>query len=146
MKIQESIEITAPADRIWPYLATPSKVLKWASSFKRFEFENGETSGLDARLYLEEQPGSGPFMRLHTVITEWVEGERLSTRMVSGDGAAAHALTWSIKPVPMGSIVTYREDVQLKGLLGRLLELVCKGRCAVQVRLMLHRLKDLTEI
>ncbi len=145
MKIQESIEITAPAERIWPYLTQPKRVLQWASSFKQFQYEDDRPGGVDARLYLEEQPGSGPLMRLHTVITDWVEDERLSMRMVSGEGAAAHALHWSIKPVPTGSLFTYTEEVQLKGLLGRLLELFCRGRCRVQVRLMLHRLRDLTE-
>jgi len=32
MKVQRSIDITAPPEKIWPFLVEPNKVLKWGSS------------------------------------------------------------------------------------------------------------------
>ncbi len=31
MKVQRSIEIAAPPEKIWPFLVEPEKILKWCN-------------------------------------------------------------------------------------------------------------------
>ena len=36
MRVQNSVEIATPPERIWPFLIEPEKVLKWCITFKKF--------------------------------------------------------------------------------------------------------------
>ena len=37
MKVQNSIEIAAPPEKVWPFLVEPGKIMKWCITFRKFE-------------------------------------------------------------------------------------------------------------
>ena len=42
MKIERSIETTAPPERVWPLLVTPEEILKWFMLLESFEYTSGQ--------------------------------------------------------------------------------------------------------
>jgi carbon monoxide dehydrogenase subunit G len=49
MRISESIEISAPPEAVWDYLANPEKYLRFMSGVTRWEVEGEKRSGLGTR-------------------------------------------------------------------------------------------------
>ena len=76
MKIEKSIEIAAPPERIWPFFIDPEKVLRWSITFIKFQYAGDQQSGIGTPLYIEEK-ASGPLMKMNFEVTEWKENERL---------------------------------------------------------------------
>ena len=72
MQVRQSVEIAAPPEKVWPFLVEPDNVLKWYPTLRRFEYEDAGQRGQGARVYAEEK-ASGMLMKLHFVITDWVE-------------------------------------------------------------------------
>jgi uncharacterized protein YndB with AHSA1/START domain len=83
MRVQRSIEIAAPPDKIWPFLVEPEKILKWFTLLQKFEYTGEQRSGVGTPFYYEEKSG-GRLMKLNYAVTEWVENERLAFSMTSG--------------------------------------------------------------
>ena len=38
MKVEKSVEIAAPLEKIWPYMVEPEKILQWVVTFQKFEY------------------------------------------------------------------------------------------------------------
>ena len=112
MKVQKSIEIAAPPDKIWPFLIEPEKILKWCITFLKFEYTGEQRSGLGTTFYLEEKAG-GPLMKLNFRITEWVENERVAFSMISGNFVKGYEQSWAVEATPSGSRFTFMEEVKL---------------------------------
>lgn len=144
MRIQKSIEIGAPPERIWPFFTEPEKILKWCITFKKFEYTGEQRSGVGTPLYIEEEVG--PLMKLNFEVTEWVENERLSFRMTSGTVVKAYEQRWTLEPTLSGSTFTFMEEFKLPfGILGSLMEMAGKGRSEAYVDEMLGKLKSFAE-
>ena len=77
MKIQRSIEIAAPPEKIWPFLVEPEKILQWCITFIKFEYTAEKRTGVGATFYLEEKAG-GPLMKLNFKIIEWLKNEKIA--------------------------------------------------------------------
>ena len=145
MHVRQSVEIATPPERIWPLLVEPDNVLKWSSTLRRFEYEDAGQRGPGARVYAEEK-ASGMLMKLHFVITDWVEDRMVSLHMVSGRGVKGYDQSWRVEPVPTGSRFTFEEHVELPyGVLGTLLGRVGQRSSEGHVREMLAKLKVLAE-
>ena len=145
MHVRQSVEIAAPPERIWPLLVEPDNVLKWYPTLTRFEYEDAGQRGPGARVYAEET-ASGMLMKLHFVITDWVEDRMVSLHMVSGTGVKGYDQSWRVEPVPTGSRFTLEEHVELPyGVLGTLLGRVGQRSSEGHVREMLAKLKVLAE-
>ena len=145
MRVQKSIEITAPPQRIWPFFVEPEKVLQWCITFKRFEYTSDQRSGVGTPLYIEEQAG-GPLMKMSFEVTEWKENEKIALRMVSGTGVKSYEQSWSVEAIPSGSRFTFREEVELPfGVIGKLLGFILEPMSAGTVDKMLLKLKTLAE-
>jgi uncharacterized protein YndB with AHSA1/START domain len=145
MRIEKSIEISAPPEKIWPFFVDPERVLEWYSTFRTFEYTGDLRGGLGTRLYIEEQ-SFGPLMKLHFEVTEWNEHETLALRMVSGSGVKSYEQRWSLEPTTSGSRFTFVEAVELPyGVLGKLLGLVGQRMSAATVDKMQAKLKALAE-
>ena len=80
MKLQRSIEIAAPPERIWPFLVEPERIMKWFTFLRRFEYTSKQHSGAGATFYYEEK-SSPQLMKLNYVVTEWVENRRMPLGM-----------------------------------------------------------------
>ena len=145
MKVQDSIEIAAPPEKVWPYLVQPEKILEWCLTFKRFEYTGNQQSGAGTAFYVEEKAG-GPLMKLNFVVTEWEENRKLAFSMTSGTFVKGYEQTWSVHATPTGSVFTFMEEVRLPfGVIGKAMELFAGRGSAATVKKMLARLKSLVE-
>ena len=145
MKVQKSIEIAAPPEKIWPFLVEPEKILKWCSTFIKFEYTGQQRSGVDTPFYLEEKAG-GPLMKLNFRITEWVENERVAFSMISGNFVKGYEQSWTVEATPSGSRFTFMEEVKLPyGIIGKIMGLFAQRGSEATVGKMLPKLKSLAE-
>ena len=146
MRVQRSIEIAAPPEKIWPFLVEPEKILKWCITFKKFEYTSDQRSGVGTPIYIEEKAGPMPLMKLNFAVTEWVENERLAFSMTSGTGVKGYEQRWTVEATPSGSRFTFVEVVELPyGIIGKIMGLVGQRLSAATVAKMLAKLKSLTE-
>ncbi len=145
MRVERSIAIAAPPEKIWPFLVEPEKIMEWFNLLRRFEYTGEQKSGVGTPFYYEEK--SGPqLMKLHYVVTEWVENERLAFVMTSGP-AKRDDQVWSIEATPSGSRFTLTEDYEMSwGVIGRLMEKLFVGRIiGKHLEEILANLKSLAE-
>ena len=107
MHVRQSVEIAAAPERVWPLLVEPENVLKWYPTLQRFEYEDANRRGPGAPVYAEEK-ASGMLMKLHFVVTDWVENRTVSLHMVSGTGVKGYDQSWRIY---LKGKVTSRESI-----------------------------------
>ncbi len=145
MKVQRSIQIAAPPEKIWPFLIEPDKILKWCITFKKFEYNGEQRSGVGTPFYVEEK-ASGQLMKLNFKVREWTPNERLTFSMTSGTVVKGYEQSWTIQTSPAGSAFTFAEDVVMPfGIIGKLIGLVGKRSSEAHLKEMLARLKSLAE-
>ena len=145
MRVQRSIEIAAPPEKIWPFMVEPEKILKWCITFKKFEYTGKQRSGVGTALYVEEKAG-GPLMKLNFAATEWVENKKLAFNMTSGNFVKGYEQTWTVDATPSGSRFSFMEQVKLPyGIIGKVMELFARRNSETTVREMLTKLKSLAE-
>ncbi len=70
MKVQESIDLSAAPEQVWPYLFEPEKVLRWCLTYQEYVYATGQHSGLGTRFDIVEKAG-GPVMKYTFEITQW---------------------------------------------------------------------------
>ena len=145
MKIQKSIEINAPPEKIWPFFVEPEKVLQWYSTFRKFEYTSNQHSGVGTPVYIEEQ-AVGPLMKMHFKATEWEENKKLALRMVSGSGVKSYHQVWLLENIPSGSRFTFMEEIELPmGIIGKLIGLIAQKMSETTVNKIQLKLKALVE-
>ena len=145
MRVERSIEIVAPPEKIWPFLVEPEKIMQWFTLLRKFEYTGEQKSGVGTPFYYEEK--SGPqLMKLHYVVTEWVENERLVFVMTSGPAKRDDQI-WSVEATPPGSRFTLAEDYEMSwGVIGKLMEKLVVGRIiGKHLEEILANLKSLAE-
>ena len=145
MKVQRSIEIAAPPEKIWPFLIEPEKILKWFNLLQKFEYTGEKRSGVGTTFYYEEKSG-GQLMKLNYVVTEWVENEKLAFRVTSGS-LKKDDQVWSIEATPSGSRFTMFEDLEMPwGVIGKIIgALFGKSMIGKNMDKILANLKRLAE-
>ncbi len=144
MKLQRSIEIAAPPEKIWPYLVEPEKIMKWVTSLKKFEYTGKGCSGVGTTFYWEEK--SGPLlMKLHYQVTEWLENKRFAFKLTSGPGKKDNLL-WALDVTPAGSRFTFTEDFEMPwGIIGKALGKMLGGMLGKSMEKIIRNLKSLVE-
>ena len=147
MRVERSILIAAPPEKIWPFLVEPEKILKWCITFKKFEYTGEQRSGVGTPFYVEEKAGPMPLAKLSFKIREWVENERMAFSMTSGSRVKSYEQGWTIKAIPSGSSkFTLMEDIELPfGVIGKLIGLVGRRTAEGHVWECLAKLKSLAE-
>jgi uncharacterized protein YndB with AHSA1/START domain len=145
MRVQKSIEINAPPERVWPFFVEPEKVLQWYSTFKRFEYSGDQRSGVGTPIYVEEQAG-GSRLKIHYEAIEWEQNARLALRMVSGSGVKSYQQDWQLETTPSGSRFTFTEEIEFPfGIIGKLIGLIAQGMSESTVSKIQLELKSLVE-
>ena len=145
MKIEKSIEIAAPPERIWPFFIDPEKVLQWSITFRKFQYAGDQRSGVGTPLYIEEK-ASGPLMKMNFEVTEWKENERLAFIMTSGASLKSYEQIWNLSPTETGSKFTFYEEIIFPlGFIGKLIGLFSQGSSYKFVTEMQAKLKSLVE-
>jgi uncharacterized protein YndB with AHSA1/START domain len=145
MRVQKTIEVNVPANSVWPYFVEPERILQWCLTFKRFEYTSDLRSGVGTPIYIEEQSG-GQYMKMNFEITDWIENEKVTLKMISGASLKSYEQSWSLEATPTGSMVTFIEDIELPyGIIGKLLSSIMEGMSASTVDKMLAKLKSSVE-
>jgi uncharacterized protein YndB with AHSA1/START domain len=145
MRVERSIDIAAPPEKVWPFLAESEKFLKWWTTVRKFEYTGEQHSGVGTRFYVEEKCG-GPLMKLNFEITEWVENEKIAFKMASGTGVKGYGQRWILEATPSGSRFTLIEDVELPfGIIGKFIGWVGQGSTVAYIKEYLVKLKSLAE-
>lgn len=145
MKVEQSIEIAVPPEKVWPFLVEPEKILKWCITFKKFEYTGKQRSSVGTAFYVEEKAG-GPLMKLNFTVTEWAENKKLAFNMTSGNFVKGYEQTWTLDDTPSGSRFSFTEQVKLPyGIIGKVMELFARRSSETTVSEMLNKLKSLAE-
>ncbi len=120
MKIQRSIDINAPPEKVWPLLVDPEKILKWFTLLQKFEYTGEKHGGVGTTFYYEEK-SSGQLLKLHYVVTEWMENKKIAFGVTSGS-LKKDDQVWSIEPTSSGSKFTMFEDLEMPmGVFGKII-------------------------
>jgi uncharacterized protein YndB with AHSA1/START domain len=145
MKVQGSIDIAAPPQKIWPFLVEPEKILKWCITYQKFEYTGDKRPGMGSTFYLEEKAG-GPLMKLNFTVTEWEQNARLACKMTSGNFLKGYEQKMTLEAIPSGSRFTFMEDVKLPyGVIGNVMGLFARSSSQAHLKEMLAKLKSLAE-
>jgi len=145
MRVQRSIDIAAPLEKIWPFLVEPEKILKWCITLEKFEYTSEQRSGVGTPFYFEEK-AAGRLMKLNFTVKEWVGNERLAFSMTSGNFLKGYEQRWTVEATPSGSRFTFMERIELPyGIIGKLLGLFARRSSEATVGEMLAKLKSLAE-
>ena len=145
MKVQGSIVINAPPEKIWPYLVEPEKVLQWSSTYKKFEYVGEQHSGVGTKIYIEEKAG-GPLMKINFEAIAWEDNKTLALQMVSGTGVKAYKQTYRLENVAEGCRLTFMEEVEFPmGFLGKIIGLLAEGTSKSTIEKIQQKLKTLVE-
>ncbi len=144
MDVRGSIDIAAPAHRVWPLLIDSESVKRWSVMLKDFRYAD-ERRGPGARVHVVERAPVSTF-EIDFEATDWVEDRSLKLHMTSGSGVRAYDQEWSLSDTPSGCRVAFGEHVELPyGPLGRLLGFAGRRSSERHVGEMLSRLKELAE-
>jgi uncharacterized protein YndB with AHSA1/START domain len=145
MKIQKSIDIAAPPEKIWPYLVEPEKIMQWFTLLRKFEYTSSKHSGAGATFYYEEK--SGPMlMKLNFRVTEWLENKKLAFVLTSGMMKKDDQI-WELKATPDGSRFIATEEIEMPwGIIGRaMVKLFIAGGVAKHMKEIMGNLKQVVE-
>ena len=141
MKLQRSIEIAAPPEKIWPFLVDPEEIMKWFTFLKKFEYTSNQKSGVGTTFYYEEK--SGPqLMKLNYVVTEWVENKKLAFKLSLGPMKKDDQV-WSLEAIPSGTKFTLIEEVEMPwGVIGKILDKPLSGGIGKNIEKILNNLNN----
>lgn len=143
MEISRFTEIATSPDKIWPFFVEPEKILKWYSTFKKFEYTSTQHDGIGTTFYIVEKPG-GPTIKANFVVTEWEKDKKLAFKMTSGTGVKSYIQKWTLEPIPAGTKFTFLEDFELPfGVIGKLIVRLGKSLSERHIRKMIRTLKQL---
>ena len=146
MRIERSVEIAAPPEKVWPFLIEPERIMQWFTLLKKFEYTGEQRNGVGTPFYYEEK--NGPMlMKLSYEVTEWVENERLAFRMTAGPASTRRDdQIWAIEATPSGSKFTCTEELEIPwGVIGRMLAALMASIVGKRIQEMLDNLKKVVE-
>lgn len=145
MKAQRSIDIAAPPDKVWPFLAEPDKILEWYIPLQKLKYTSEQSHEVGAPFYFEEKV-TGGVIKLNCVVTEYIEKEKFAFKMTSGNMMKSYEEEWILKATPSGSLFTFMEQGKLGyGVVGRIIGPLAQRSSAATVEKMLAKLKSLVE-
>ena len=125
-RIEESIEIRASPEKIWPMVLW-NQVPTWMTIIKKVEYTSEETEKIGATAHWVGEAG-GIKSEWDTETTEWEPYKRGAWRSTSGTFTGIGSMTLS--PIESGTIATFLMDYELPySFLGKLVDKlrVCKA-------------------
>ncbi len=118
-RIEKSIEINAPAEKIWS-LVTWDRVPEWYESIKKIEWTSKPKMEVGATVHIFNEM-AGQKGEFDTIITEWVENQRVVWRTTSG--SVSGVFSGSMVPTKNGFKLTTTFDYKLPySVLGTLID------------------------
>ena len=111
MRVNRSVNITAPPEKVWPFLVEEDKIPKWFNLLRKFEYTGEKKTGVGATFYYEEKSG-GQLMKMNYIVTEWVDNKRFAFRVTSGSLKKDDQI-WHLEPTFSGCKFTMFEDLEM---------------------------------
>lgn len=144
MRISESVQVSAPPQAVWDFLAEPENYLRFMSGVTRWEVVGKQRTGLGARYRMLIRVGAAEVGGL----IEWVEfsepGDMAWTSVTGVDQRGR----WRIRDCGNGRSrveLRYAYGVAGSGIFGWLSEMVAAPTLGRHVRRTLHQLKRQVE-
>ena len=142
-RIEESIEINASPQKIWPVVRW-DKVPEWMGIIKKVEYTSEETDKIGATAHWVGEAG-GVKSEWDTETTEWEQCKRGAWRSTGGMFTGIGSMT--LTPTEAGTTATFMMDYELPySIFGRIIDKlrVCKAveKGAIEG---LRKLKEITE-
>ena len=144
MRVGASVQVSAPADAVWAFIADPARYLHFMSGITRWEVESDEPTGLGARYRMLMRVRSAEIGGLVEVV-EYDAPRDMAWTSVTGIDQRGR---WRLRERRFG-----RTDVELRlsygvagsGLLGWVSERVAAPTVRGHLRRSLHQLKRQVE-
>jgi len=152
-KLEKSIEIEAPPEKVWEMLAF-DKYIEWdegtQKNAKSVEYTSDVSTpedkykvGASAHLVTKDAE------ELDFEITESLENEKITCRgsqKVRGFGNITVILAYSLKPTEVGTEMTFLDDYEMSSILGKILDKLFAQRMGEkQAEKSLEKLKSILE-
>jgi carbon monoxide dehydrogenase subunit G len=145
MKVEQSINISAAPEKIWPFLTDPAKLPMWFDTFKQCRFSGDTSTGVGTTYYIEEKV-PGPLRKIDFKATVWDEPNNLCLKMTSGKNVTDYRIHFRLEPTPGGTLFYFKEEIGMPfGIIGRLLGVLGQKTAEKMVGCMLQELKALAE-
>jgi uncharacterized protein YndB with AHSA1/START domain len=118
-KIEKSVKINAPPEKVFGLLTDREQVPKWNKLIKEARVTSTQQTGVGSTVhYVGEAGGAQGEWDIET--TEWVKNKKYATRTTSGD--LAMLVTWTLKEVNGGTELTYEIRYELPySILGKII-------------------------
>jgi uncharacterized membrane protein len=144
VRVSESVQISAPIDRVWAVVADPERVLSFMSGVTRWEIEGDRDAGIGARYRVLFRVGAAEIGGLIEIV-EWDEPCELAWTSLLGIDQRGR---WRLRELTGG-----RTSVELRmaygvagsGLWGWLAERLASPTVSAHLRRSLRQLKRLIE-
>lgn len=140
MRVDETIEVTAPIEEVWAMVSDPSRPVRFREGFARWRPAGGPTTGVGARYRVHMPVGSALVGGLVEVV-ESCEPTDLAWASITG---VDHRGRWRLRSTSPGCTrVTFRISYQVPGgLLSLLVDRLSAPIVARNIRRMLRALAD----
>ena len=144
MKVEQSIEIAAPPEKLWPLLFKRDNLLKWHPNAQEFDYIGDQHSGVGAKFYMVGKSGGRP-MRSACEITEWQENKKFTFHEIWGM-TKKFETEFSIEPTKGGSRITIVWDTVMPyWVIGQIMLMLFRKQWIKMTDKMLVNIKKLAE-
>ncbi len=144
MRLSESVQVSAPPQAVWDFLAEPDNYLRFMSGVTRWEVVGDKRSGLGARYRMLLRVGAAEVGGLIEMV-EFAEPNDMAWTSVTGVDQRGR---WRIRDARDGRArveFRYAYGVAGGGIFGWLSEMVAAPTLGRHVRRTLHQLKRQVE-
>jgi uncharacterized protein YndB with AHSA1/START domain len=144
MKVEKSINIAVPPEKLWSLLYQKENLLKWHPNAQEFDYIGDQHGGLGAKFYMVGKAGVRP-MRSVCEITEWQENKKLAFREIWGM-TKKFETEFSIEPSENGSKLTMVWDTVMPyWIFGQIMLWMMSKQWVEMSDKMLENIKQLAE-
>jgi uncharacterized membrane protein len=140
MRVSESIEVSAPPQAVWDYLAEPENYLRFMSGVTRWEVQGEQRSGLGSRVRMLIRVGAAELGGL----IEWVEFSEPRDMAWSSVTGIDQRGRWRLRELPDDNTkveMRYAYGVAGSGITGWIAEMVASPTLRRHLRRTLQQLK-----
>lgn len=135
----------AKPDQIWSLLVDSDKIKQWCPMIRTIRLTGEQQGGTGTRFYFEEK-AVGRILKLHMVVTEWVENTRVTFEMADGNLVKGYTQKYVIETAGQSSLISIYEEVKLPyGIIGHIAGLFRRPVSNGHLDRMLANLKHLAE-
>ena len=144
MRLAECVEISAPPEAVWDYLAEPEYYLRFMSGVTRWEVQGEQRNGKGARYRMLIRIGAAEVGGLIEMV-EWSEPREMAWSSITGVDQRGR---YRIRKLPRGRSrveLRYQYGVAGSGIWGWISEMVSAPTLGRHIRRTLHQLKRQVE-